>query len=128
MEMIYNESLVMPTNYTAVTEEEMTYVEGGGRATVTVKLGVTENLRKAVFNCGVGVLTGLVTGGISMALGATGVGALLIPVAIGAVASLAGSIIADKNIKGNRWYSKSASCWKPGGNWSKTVNLGLIGW
>lgn len=30
MEMVYNGTLVMPNNFVAVTEEEMTYVEGGG--------------------------------------------------------------------------------------------------
>jgi hypothetical protein len=127
MEMIYNGTLAMPANYTSVTEEEMTYVEGGGRASVTIKFGLNENVRKAIFNTGVTVLTGLVTGAITAALGATGVGAVLIPVAISAAVGLAGTIIADRNIKGNRYYSCTASCWWVK-NWSKTINLGLLGW
>lgn len=31
MEMCYNGALVMPSNYAVMDEEEMTYVEGGGR-------------------------------------------------------------------------------------------------
>ena len=37
MEMCYDGTLVMPKNYAVVTEEEMTYVEGGGTAYVKVK-------------------------------------------------------------------------------------------
>lgn len=31
MEMCYNGALVMPSSYAIMDEEEMTYVEGGGR-------------------------------------------------------------------------------------------------
>ncbi len=127
MEMIYNGTLAMPANYTSVTEEEMTYVEGGGRASVTVKFGLTENLRKAVFNTGVGVVTSIAVGAITAALGATGVGAVLIPAAIGAIAAMASSFIADRNIHGNRYYTVRASGWWVT-NWSKTINIGLLGW
>ncbi len=126
MEMIYNGTLAMPANYTSVTEEEMTYVEGGGRASVTVKFGLTEKTRKAIFTTGSTVLAGLVTTAITAALGVSGVGAILIPAAIRAAVGLSSQIIADRNIHGNRYYSCTASCWWIK-NWSKTINLGLLG-
>lgn len=37
MEMCYNEALVMPSNYVAMNENEMTYVDGGGTGYLTFK-------------------------------------------------------------------------------------------
>ena len=34
MEMTYDGALVMPKNFAAVAEDEMTYVEGGGWGTI----------------------------------------------------------------------------------------------
>ena len=127
MEMCYDGALVMPRNYAVVSEEEMTYVEGGATASVTIKGGFSSNLIKAVANAGVGVATGLITGAVCAALSITGVGALLIPAAIGAVSSLISSYAMDKRIKGNKYFSKTVSCWSPV-KWRKTINIGLIGW
>lgn len=37
MEMCYAGALEMPSNYALMCEEEMTYVEGGGTVTITIK-------------------------------------------------------------------------------------------
>ena len=36
MTMTYDGTMVMPKNYAVVTEDEMTYVEGGGTLTITI--------------------------------------------------------------------------------------------
>ena len=118
----------MPSCYTSVTKEEMTYVDGGGSISATLKFGLTENLRKCIHNTGCGILVSLATGAVCAALGATGVGAVLIPTAIGAIAGIASSIIADKRIKGNKWYTKKVSKWAPFINWNININLGMMGW
>lgn len=58
MEMCYDGALVMPKNYAAVTEEEMTYVEGGDWYQKGVYQGV-KFLVNCAFNgwCGGGLLT-----------------------------------------------------------------------
>lgn len=53
MEMCYDGALVMPKNYAVVTEEEMTYVEGGGTLKITIK--------KSTICSAVGALGGVAT-------------------------------------------------------------------
>lgn len=39
MELTYDGALVLPKDYVVMDEEEMTYVEGGGKLTLGVKIG-----------------------------------------------------------------------------------------
>lgn len=75
MEMCYDGALVMPNNYAVVSEEEMTYVEGGGTINVTIKASTIQAT--------IGVLGGAVSGfGIQLALDALGA-ALVTPIELG---------------------------------------------
>lgn len=75
MEMCYDGALVMPSSYAVMDEEEMTYVEGGGTITVTIKASTIKWI--------VATLGGAVTGyGIQVALDALGA-ALVTPIEFG---------------------------------------------
>lgn len=83
MEMCYDGALVMPSNYAVMDEEEMTYVEGGGTFSLTLKKsticwavgaivgGVT---RVAVEKLLQGMMTGIA---VAIELGTAGWGTLL---------------------------------------------------
>ena len=49
MEMTYGGALVMPSNYAAMSEEEMTYVEGGGTPKVVASANTVKKLLKGGF-------------------------------------------------------------------------------
>ena len=75
MEMTYDGVLVMPNNYVVVNEEEMTYVDGGGTLTVTIKASTIKNV--------IGLLGGAVSG-YAIQLGLDALAAhLVIPIEIG---------------------------------------------
>ena len=63
MEMCYNGTLVMPQNYAVVTEDEMTYVEGGGFwqsvAYYTVKYGIDIAVNAALGGGTIGLIRNL---------------------------------------------------------------------
>ena len=80
MEMTYDGALVMPKNFVAVDEEEMTYTNGGAHYQVYIPASVCD----AVFNYGVGASAGLAAlfmfipnGGAIAALAAGGAGGAL---------------------------------------------------
>ena len=77
MEMCYDGTLVMPANYAVVSEDEMTYVDGGGKHwynSVDFVAGSIDVLLWMLPNLGV-VNTALNNGGsLSTVLGAVGVG------------------------------------------------------
>ena len=75
MEMTYDGALVMPKSFAAVSEEEMTYVEGGGTITVTIKKSTIQGI--------IGLLGGAVSSyAIQLALDALG-GLLVAPIEFG---------------------------------------------
>lgn len=46
MELCYDGALVMPSNYVVMSEEEMTYVEGGGKITVKGSASTAKKLAR----------------------------------------------------------------------------------
>ena len=89
MEMIYNDTLVMPNNFVAVTEEEMTYVDGGTTYKGNKALLELTNMAACAFGWGVTTakLGGVLAG--SAVASATGIGLVVaIAAALGFSASL----------------------------------------
>ena len=126
MTMTYDGTMVMPKNYAVVTEDEMTYVEGGGTLKYSVSFRFTDALCQAAYAGGISTVIGTITACVSAALGATGIGAI----AIGAVVGFASSILSSyltRNVKG---FTKtvSGSMWIPSfSNHSINKNI-TIGW
>ena len=60
MEMCYDGTLVLPSSYAVMDEEEMTYVEGGSAKTFTNNL-------KGIWNMGVAAQRALRMGGFNYA-------------------------------------------------------------
>lgn len=108
MEMCYDGALVMPINYAVMDEEEMTYVEGGGTFSITLKKdticwaiaaisGVaTKAALKAIF---AGMMTGIA---VAIELGTAGWGTLLAGLVLyyGSSVAAAGAAAIVKNIAG----------------------------
>lgn len=94
MEMCYDGALVMPSNYVAMDEEEMTYVEGGG----TIKLNFSRDFLRDCLTATLSGVTGIVCGIIGTAVGGS-VGCI-IGCGIGAALGwIIGGSIARSNIK-----------------------------
>jgi hypothetical protein len=107
----------------------VTYVEGGARASLTVKFGISANLIKACWAGGASVAVGLIASGVCALLGMSGLGSALIGAVAGFATSIITSIINDtkgKNVR-NMYFTKTVSVWSPI-KYSKTINLGLLGW
>ena len=75
MTMTYDGTMVMPKNFAVVTEDEMTYVEGGGTLKYSVSFRFTDALCQAAYAGGISTVIGTITACVSAALGATGIGA-----------------------------------------------------
>ena len=89
MEMCYEGALVMPSSYVVMNEDEMTYVEGGGTATVR---GTAKNIRSRL------------TAVIGLSLYGTGACA-----ALGAIlGKIAGAIVGA--VLGNAYFGSYRSC------------------
>ncbi len=63
--MCYNGTLVMPSNYAVVTDNEMEYVEGGGTLAITLKKDFLRDLVTASCSA-IGIIVGtIIVGGSS---------------------------------------------------------------
>ena len=127
MDMSYDGVLVMTSDYVVMEQEEMTYVDGGGKVKVNLNITFTDNLCKAAYSAGVSSVIGVITGAVSAALGATLIGSLAIGFVVGVASSILASYLADtKNIKG---FTKkySGSFWTLGVNGSINSKI-KIGW
>ncbi len=89
MEMCYDGALVMPSNYAVMSEDEMTYVEGGGSFTVR---GTAKEIR--------GRLTAVIGTSLLGTGAATALGGLL--------GNIAGAIVGA--VVGNGWFGSYRSC------------------
>lgn len=89
MEMCYDGALVMPSNYAVVSEEEMTYLEGGGSATVR---DTAKNIRSRLTKVIGASLTGT---GVAAGLGAI-------------IGTVSGAIIGA--VLGNAYFGSFRSC------------------
>lgn len=127
--MVINDgAMVLPSNYVEISQNEMEYVEGGGTLSASGSVTITANLLRAVSSAGIGVDSGLIGAGVSAALGATGVGALLIPSVIGFITSMVSDYAFD-----TRGTFKNVTKRFGVGIWSPMefhINLGnlRIGW
>ena len=76
MEMCYNGELVMPSNFVAINENEMEYVEGGGTLTITLKRDFLRDMLTASCSA-IGVVVGtIIAGGSSAGMAAVVGGAV----------------------------------------------------
>lgn len=79
MEMCYNGTLVMPTNYVVINDNEMQYIDGGVSSTWNTTAGKAESYYNAMYWVFVGlactyvgsfaVLGGLIGGGVGALIG-----------------------------------------------------------
>ena len=66
MEMCYDGTLVMPSNYAVMDEDDMMYVDGGGTLTITLK--------KSTIQAAIGAIAGIASGiAITAALDSVGI-------------------------------------------------------
>lgn len=89
MEMCYDGALVMPGSYAVMSEDEMTYVEGGGSATIR---GTAKEIRSR--------LTAIIGASLTGTGAAAALGAIL--------GNIPGAIIGA--VIGNGWYGSYRSC------------------
>lgn len=122
MEMTYDGMLVMPSSYAVMDEEEMTYVEGGGTLTVTVKQATIQTAIATIAGAVVGVAitaaldTLAVQIAVGIELGTAGAGSLAVGaflvawhgwaagIAAGIAASIVGSGIGKIYKGGNKTF------------------------
>lgn len=69
MEMTYDGALVMPSNFTLMNEEEMTYLEGGGTFTLKMNKAAVKYIAQVAGTVAIASVTA--------AMGATGIGAIV---------------------------------------------------
>lgn len=109
MEMCYDGALVMPSSYAVMNEEEMTYVEGGGTFSITLKknticwaLGAIGGLATKVglTKLFAGMMTGIA---VAIELGSFGWGTLLAGFVLyyGSSVAAAGAAAIVKKLAGN---------------------------
>ena len=116
-------NLVMPSHYVELDRDEMTYVEGGGRFTVTVSCtagGLVSGLTS-------GVITGFLTGffsGLGTKFGKYGgvIGAL-IGAAVGALLGAAVSTYVNKILAGGGSSVTLISIWLPFVNYTYDIDI-----
>ncbi|MDE6904630.1 MAG: hypothetical protein K2P76_06815 [Lachnospiraceae bacterium] len=104
MEMCYDGALVMPSSYAVMSEDEMTYVEGGGTFRIKMNKAAVKHICQAA-----GALT---LASVTVAMGVTGIGALV----SNAVCNLVYNYLLDTMCKGIKGIDKSWTApWIPNG-------------
>lgn len=90
MELCYDGALVMPSNYAMMNEDEMTYVDGGGRIYFHMSKSTLVNIVSSAFGY-MGKAQGGALGAVIGVAAATAIG----PYAGAVVGAIAGLVLAD---------------------------------